>query len=315
MWVYLSRRLLHSIWVLVVILVGAFLVIRLIPGDPVVQILGIQATPETIAQVTEELGLDQSLPEQFVDFVGRALQGDLGESYVKRESVRTIILNRILPTVYLLVYSTAIALLLAIPLGALSAIYHNRPVDQLIRLGSMVTFAMPQFWLGLMLILLFSILLGVFPSGGYGSDPWSIITSLTLPSLTIGLYLAPQLMRTLRSSLIEQLGSEYIEAARSLGFSEARVIGKYAVRNSLVPLVSVLSINIGFLISGTVIVEVVFQLPGLGALLVQSVLNRDFPVIQALVIVFGVMVIGVNILADLAYAVVDPRIRQGVAAT
>ena len=315
MWIYLRRRLLHSSWVLIAILIGAFLVIRLIPGDPVVKMLGIQATPETIATVTAELGLDKPIPQQFIGFVSRAARGDLGDSFVKRAPVREIIFDRVMATLYLLLYSTVVALLIAIPLGAVSAIHANRPIDQVVRLVSMVTFAMPQFWLGLMLILVLSINLGWFPSGGYQTGALSIIKSLTLPSLTIGLFLAPQLMRTLRSSLMEQLESEYIVAARSFGFSEARIVGRYAMRNALVPLISVLSINIGFLISGTVIVEVVFQLPGLGALLVQSVLNRDFPVIQGLVIVFGAMVIAVNILADLSYAVIDPRIRQGASAT
>ena len=316
MWIYLRRRLLHSSWVLIAILIGAFLVIRLIPGDPVIQMLGIQATPETIASVTADLGLDKPIPQQFVGFVSRAMRGDLGDSFVKRAPVREIIFDRVVPTLYLLLYSTVLALLIAIPLGALSAVHANRPIDQVVRIVSMVTFAMPQFWLGLMLILVLSINLGWFPSGGYQTNSaLSVFQSLTLPSLTIGLFLAPQLMRTLRSSLMEQLESEYIVAARSFGFSEGRIVGRYAMRNALVPLISVLSINIGFLISGTVIVEVVFQLPGLGALLVQSVLNRDFPVIQGLVIVFGAMVIAVNILADLAYAVIDPRIRQGASAT
>lgn len=314
MWGFLGRRLLHSLWVLAAIFVAAFLVIRLIPGDPVVQMLGIQATPETIAEVERDLGLDKSIPEQLVQFVGNAFQGDLGTSIIKRAPVRDVVFDRFLPSIYLLVFSTLIALVIALPLGALSAIYRNRVPDQLVRLSSMITFAMPQFWLGLMLILVLAIRLDLFPSGGYGDGPLDILYHLTLPSLTIGLFLAPQLMRTLRSSLIEALDSDYIESARSRGFSETRIVGKLAMRNSLVPLISVLSINIGFLISGTVIVEVVFQLPGLGALLVQSVLNRDFTVIQGLVLVFGTMVIVVNILADLAYSLVDPRIKAGVAA-
>jgi peptide/nickel transport system permease protein len=312
MWGYLGRRLLHSIWVLVVVVVAAFLVIRLIPGDPVVQMLGIQASEENIAAVEEDLGLDRPIPAQLAQFVGRAITGDLGTSIVKRAPVREVVFDRLPPTVYLLVYSTVIALAIAVPLGALSAVRRNRLPDHAIRLGSMVTFAMPQFWLGLMLILIFAVHLDLFPSGGYESGFLGVIHSLTLPSLTIALFLAPQLMRTLRSSLIEAIDSDYVEAARARGFSERRVVGKLAMRNALVPLISVLSINIGFLISGTVIVEAVFQLPGLGALLVQSVLTRDYPVIQGLVIVFGVMVIVVNILADLAYGVTDPRVRAAV---
>ena len=313
MWRFLGRRLLHSVWVLAAIFVAAFLVIRLIPGDPVIQMLGIQATEETIAEVEADLGLDKPIPQQLAQFVGNAFQGDLGDSIIKRAPVRDIVFDRLPATIYLLLLSTSIALVISIPLGAFSAIYRNRVPDQIVRLSSMVTFAMPQFWLGLMLILLFAIRIDLLPSGGYGEGFTDTLLHLVLPSVTIGLYLAPQLMRTLRSSLIEALDSDYIESARSRGFSEARVVGKQAMRNALVPLISVLSINIGFLISGTVIVEVVFQLPGLGALLVQSVLTRDFTVIQGLVLVFGTMVIIVNILADLAYAVVDPRIKAGVA--
>ena len=314
MWGFLGRRLLHSVWVLAAIIIVSFLVIRLIPGDPVVQMLGLQATPENIAAVNEDLGLDLPMGQQIVQFVERAFQGDLGSSIIKRAPVNDIVFDRLLPSVYLLLYATILALIISVPLGALSAIYRNRVPDQIARLTSMVTFAMPQFWLGLMLILLFAIQLDVLPSGGYGEGFGGILLHLTLPALTIGLYLAPQLMRTLRSSLIEAIDSDYVEAARSRGYRESRVVGKLAMRNALVPLISVLSINIGFLISGTVIVEVVFQVPGLGALLVQSVLNRDYPVIQGLILVFGAMVILVNILADAAYAVVDPRVRAGMAA-
>ena len=313
MWGFLGRRLLHSVWVLAAIIIVSFLVIRLIPGDPVVQMLGLQATPENIAAVNKDLGLDLPMGQQIVSFVERAFQGDLGSSIIKRAPVNDIVFDRLLPSVYLLLYATVLALIVSVPLGALSAIYRNRVPDQIARLTSMVTFAMPQFWLGLMLILLFAIQLDVLPSGGYGEGFGGILLHLTLPALTIGLYLAPQLMRTLRSSLIEAIDSDYVEAARSRGFRESRVVGKLAMRNALVPLISVLSINIGFLISGTVIVEVVFQVPGLGALLVQSVLNRDYPVIQGLILVFGAMVILVNILADAAYAVVDPRVRAGMA--
>jgi len=314
MWGFLGRRLLHSIWVLAAIIVVSFLVIRLIPGDPVVQMLGLQATPENIAAVNEDLGLDLPMGQQITSFVQRAFQGDLGTSIIKRAPLNAMLFASLLPPVYLLLYATSLALIISVPLGALSAIYRNRVPDQIVRLTSMVSFAMPQFWLGLMLILLFAIQLDVLPSGGYGEGFGGILLHLTLPALTIGLYLAPQLMRTLRSSLIEAIDSDYVEAARSRGYRESRVVGKLAMRNALVPLISVLSINIGFLISGTVIVEVVFQVPGLGALLVQSVLNRDYPVIQGLILVFGAMVILVNILADAAYAVVDPRVRAGMAA-
>lgn len=308
---YFTRRILHSVWVLAAVLVAAFLVIRLIPGDPVVQMLGIQATDENVQRLQEDLALDRPIVSQFTHFVSRAVQGDFGDSIVKRAPVSDVIADRFAPSVYLLLLATGLALVLAVPLAAVSAAYRNRIPDQIIRLVSMVTFAMPQFWLGLMLILLLAIKVDVFPSGGYGDGVGGVLHHLALPACTIGLYLFPLLMRTLRSSLIESLESDYIEAARSRGFTEWRLIGRLAMRNALAPLVSVLSINVGFLISGTVIVEAVFGIPGMGALLVQSVLTRDFPMIQGLVVVFGVMVITVNILADAAYLVIDPRVRVG----
>ena len=306
---YLGRRLLHSIPVLLLVLLVSFLLIRLIPGDPVQLMLGINATPENVANLEEKLGLDSSLGQQLITFLERAPRLDFGTSIVKRDDVRSVISGRILPSVYLIVLSVLVALVLAFPLGILSAVKRNRLPDHSVRTLTMVAFAMPTFWLGLMLILLFSLKLGVLPSAGYGEGFVGILRSLALPAITLGLSLAPLLMRTLRSSLIEALAMEYTEAARARGFSSLRVVGKHALRNSLIPLITVLSINVGFLISGTVVVENVFQIPGLGSLLVQSVLNRDYPVVQALVVIFGVAVIVINLLADLTYAIVDPRVR------
>ena len=306
---YLGRRILRSIPVLLLVLLVSFLLIRLIPGDPVKLMLGINATPENIANLEEKLGLGSSLGQQLVTFLERAPSLDFGTSIVKRDDVRSVVSSRILPSVYLIVLSVLVALVLAFPLGILSAVKRNRPPDHAVRLLTMVAFAMPTFWLGLMLILLFSLKLGVLPSSGYGEGFVGILRSLALPAISLGLYLAPMLLRTLRSSLIESLAMEYTEAARARGFSPARVVGKHALRNSLIPLITVLSINVGFLISGTVVVENVFQIPGLGALLVQSVLTRDYPVIQGLILIFGVAVIVINLLADLTYALVDPRVR------
>jgi peptide/nickel transport system permease protein len=201
-------------------------------------------------------------------------------------------------------------MLISLPLGISSAVRKNRPVDHVIRLVSMIAFAMPSFWLGILLLLFFGLRLGWLPVSGYdGSSIGGVLTSLALPALTLGLHFAPPLTRTLRASLIASLESEYVEALRSRGFTEQRVVGKHALRNSLIPYVTVLSISVGFLVSGSVVVENVFQIPGLGSLLVQSVLSRDYPVIQALVLFFGVIVIDINLLADMVYFVIDPRIR------
>jgi peptide/nickel transport system permease protein len=309
---YLGKRLVYSIPVLLGVLIVSFLVIRLIPGDPVRLMLGINATPENVARIEEDLGLDEPILGQLRTFFVNSFTLDFGDSIVKQAAVRDVIGDRILPTVYLILTSVFVALVLALPLGILSAAKRNRSADHVVRLVTMITFAMPSFWLGLMLALLISLQLDLLPVSGYGEGAVGILRSLTLPSLTLGLFLAPMLIRTLRASLIEAMQTEYVEAARARGFSGTRVIGKHALRNSLIPLITVLSINVGFLISGTVVVENVFQIPGLGSLLVESVLTRDYPIIQSLVLVFGVMVIVINILSDLAYSLVDPRIRVEV---
>ena len=308
---YIARRVLLSIPVLLGVLVVAFVLIRLIPGDPVQLMLGINATPERIAQVKENLGLDQSVGGQFVSFAKGAMTFDFGDSIVRGTSVRSLIGSRVAPSLYLIFGAVVVAILLAVPLGILSAVRRNKAADHGVRLVSIVAFAMPTFWLGLMLALLFGLKLDVLPVSGYGEGLADAFSSLILPWLTLGLYLAPMLLRTLRASLIETLDSEFVEAAHARGLSPARVIGSHALRLSLIPLITVLSINVGFLISGTVVVENVFQIPGLGSLLVQSVLSRDYPVIQGCVFVFGVMVIVLNLVADVTYSFVDPRVRLG----
>jgi len=199
--------------------------------------------------------------------------------------------------------------LLALPLGIASALWRNRLPDHLIRLLTLVTFAMPPFWLGLILVRKFSLDLGWFPVSGYGNGFVGHVHSLTLPSLTIGLFLASMLTRSLRASLIDIFATEYVEAARARGASETRVILKHSLRNGLIAAVTVLAVNLGFLIGGAVVVEKVFDVPGLGQLLVDSIFTRDFPVIQGLTLVFGLIVVLLNLFSDLAYAAIDPRVR------
>ncbi len=306
---YVGKRILLSIPVLIGVLVVSFLIIRLIPGDPVQLMLGINATPEAVARVEADLGLDQSLGQQLIAFATGAITLDFGDSIIRRTSVRELILDRVAPSLYLIAGSVLVAVLLAVPLGVLSAVRRNKPADHATRLVSMVAFAMPTFWLGLMLALLFGLEWDLLPVSGYKDGIIGVAESLVLPWITLGLYLAPMLLRTLRTTMIETLGSEYIEAAHARGLAPRRVIGVHALRPSLIPLITVLSINVGFLISGTVVVENVFQIPGLGSLLVQSVLSRDYPVIQGLVFVFGLMVIVINLVADVVYSLLDPRVR------
>ena len=306
---YLGRRILRSIPVLLLVLLVSFLLIRLIPGDPVKLMLGINATPENIANLEEKLGLGSSLGQQLVTFLERAPSLDFGTSIVKRDDVRSVVSSRILPSVYLIVLSVLVALVLAFPLGILSAVKRNRPPDHAVRLLTMVAFAMPTFWLGLMLILLLSLKLGVLPSSGYGEGFVGILRSLALPAISLGLYLAPMLLRTLRSSLIESLAMEYTEAARARGFSPARVVGKHALRNSLIPLVTGLGNAISLILAGSFLIERVFNIDGMGYLGYTAILQRDYPVALGILVIGSLLMLVGNILSDIIYALVDPRIR------
>jgi peptide/nickel transport system permease protein len=272
--------------------------------------LGYNATPDSLRILREQLGLDRPVTQQFWDFFRGIAVGDFGESILKKEAVRTVVAERSIVSLVLLGYAVVIALLVSLPIAIVSALKRNRWPDHVLRLVSMVTFAMPSFWLGLLLALWFGLNLGWFPVGGYKDvHIFSVIHTLTLPAATVGLYLAPLLARSLRSSLIEELDKDYVDAARARGFRESRVIGKHVLRNSLISTVTVLSLNVGYLLSGTVIVENVFAIPGLGTLIVDAVMQRDYPLIQALTLFFGIAVIATNLLADLTYAALDPRIR------
>ena len=306
---YLARRAMHAVLVLFIVTLVAFLLIHLVPGDPVRIVLGAHAPPSAVAQVRHQLGLDRSLASQFASFLEGLPRGDLGTSISLQRPVRDIIGPRIAPSIFLLVYGTIISLLVAVPLGVFSALYRNRPADHTIRVVATVGLAMPSFWFGLLLVEVFSLHLGLLPVSGYGSGFVGHLESLTLPAITVGIYLAPLIIRTLRSSLIETLSADFVTAARARGFRETRVVGKHALRNALIATITILAINIGYLISGSVVIENVFAIPGLGSLLVSSIEMRDFPTISGLTLLFGVLVILVNLVADLSYAIVDPRIR------
>ena len=287
----------------------SFILIHLVPGDPIRIMVGGKAPEAVVKNIDHQLGLDRPLPSQYVTFVGHAARGDLGESIVLRRPVSSVVGERIGPSLFLLGYGTLIGILLAVPLGIASARWRNRLPDHLTRLLTLVAFAMPPFWLGLILVRKFSLDLGWFPVSGYGTGFLGHLYHLTLPALTIGLFLASMLIRSLRASLIDIFGTEYIEAVRARGASEARVVLKHSLRNALTSTITVLTVNLGFLIGGAVIVEKVFDIPGMGQLLVDSIFTRDFPVIQGLTLVFGVLVVLLNLTADLAYAAIDPRVR------
>jgi peptide/nickel transport system permease protein len=306
---YILRRIVQAIPVLIGITLASFLLIHLVPGDPARIILGARATPQAIADLNHELGLDRSLLAQYASFVGGAVHLDFGDSIKQNTAIGPLLGSRIGVTLFLLIYAVIISIVVAVPLAIVSALRRNRPADHAIRLFSMVTFAMPSFLLGLLLILFFSLKLGWLPTAGYGDTFPEHVKSLTLPAITVGLYLAPILLRTLRVGIIETLGTEFVEAARARGLSERRVVLKHVLRNSLISTVTVLGLNVGFLLSGLVIIENVFALPGMGSELVNAILARDYPMVQALTLIFGVAVVMINLLTDLLYAQLDPRVR------
>jgi ABC-type dipeptide/oligopeptide/nickel transport system permease component len=308
---YIGLRLVQTVPVLFGITLIAFLSIHLVPGDPIRIMTNGRISDAAIAEVYHQLGMDQPLLIQYVWFVGHALVGDLGTSIIQKAPVAKIVGERLLPSVFLLSYSAVLSVVLAVPLAILAAQKRNRPIDHLIRIGGTISFAMPSFWLGLLLILFFGLDLKWFPVSGYGEGFLAHLHHLFLPALTIALFLAPLLIQSLRASMLEVLTAEYIEVARAKGLGERRILLKYVLRSALIPVVTILAVNIGWLVSGSVIVESVFSIAGLGSLLVQAVSTRDYPVIQGLTIVFSLLVIGVNLLADLAYAMIDRRVREG----
>jgi peptide/nickel transport system permease protein len=307
---YVLGRLLQALLTLIVISTIAFALTRLIPGEPARLILGpAHANAAGLAALRHELGLDKPLLTQYGDFMLGAVQLHFGESIHYRQPVSSVLAPNLWPTLWLVLYATVLSVVMVIPLALMAATHRNRVADHAIRFASTVGYAAPAFLIGLVLILVFGVGLEWLPVEGYGSGVGGHLRSLTLPALTIALSFAPFLLRTLRSGLLDTLGQEFIEAARARGLSARRVLMKHTMRNSMLPTLTLLGLSLGALLSANVIVENVFAIPGLGTLLVTSVDQRDYPVIQALVILFAAAVVISNLITDLLYVVVDPRIR------
>jgi peptide/nickel transport system permease protein len=309
---YVVRRVLALVPIAFGVSILVFLLVHLIPGDPARTILGNKATPEKIALLHHEWGLDQSLPVQYVKFMGRLVQGDLGTSLFYDVGAGGLVMQRLPVTLWLIGMGGLLAILMAVPLAALAATRRDRLPDHLVRTLPLVGLGFPAFWLGIMLLLLFALHLGrLFPVGGYGEGFAGHLHSMLLPALTVALGLAPILIRSLRAALLEVLESDYITTARAKGLTERRVLARHGLRNALVSTVAVLGVNIAFLVSNTVIVEQVFDLPGIGQLLINSINQRDFPVVQAVTLAVAVLVVIVYLLTDVVHALLDPRVRFG----
>jgi peptide/nickel transport system permease protein len=309
--VYLIRRLALAVVVLFGLLVATFFIIHLVPGDPVQLVLGVHATPQAEASVRHQLFLDQPLLTQFWLYVSHTVQGHFGEAFSLNASVASVIGQRLGPSAALISYAFIVALVVGVPLAIVAALRPNGLLDNTLRLGTTFVFAMPAFWLGLMLALIFGLELGWFPVSGYEGGIGGLFKTLTLPALTLGLPLATIVVRTLRSSLLDVLQSDYIDAARSRGLRELRVVTRHALRNALMNTLTILSVNVGFIIGLSLVVEQVFQIPGLGSLLFNAVEKRDYQLVQTLALLAGTAVVLASLLADVTQAALDPRIRLG----
>jgi peptide/nickel transport system permease protein len=306
---YVLRRLVSLLPVLFGISFIVFFMIHLVPGDPARTLLGVHATPEGIAALHEEFGLDEPLWKQYLNFLGRLGHFDLGQSFYYSGKVSQLVLERLPATLWLLVAATVLALLISVPLAVLAASRRGGWADQVIRAVPLIGLGMPSFWLGIMLILLFSLKVRLFPVSGFGTTTVEHLHSIVLPGTTVALALTPILIRSLRTSMIAVLDSDYVVTARAKGLGHRRVILSHTLRNAAVSSVTVLGVNIAYLVGSTLVIERVFALPGVGTLMLEAILNRDFAVVQGVTLVFAVLVVLVNLLTDLAHAALDPRVE------
>lgn len=305
MWQYAVRRILQVIPITFGILTLIFALIHMIPGDPAVQIAGENARAEDIRRVRAALGLDQPLHIQYVDYLKNLARGDLGTSFRTGNRVSREIMTRYPATLQLAFGAMLIALLISFPLGIISAVFRNSWVDNTARVFALIGVSMPNFWLGPLLIIAFALPpLAIFPVSGRGG-----FLSLVLPSLTMGVSLAAILTRMVRVSLVEELSQLYVTTARAKGASQSRTIFRHGLRNALIPVITVVGLQFGSLLTGAIITEQIFSWPGLGRLLIQSITARDYPQVQASILVIALTYILINLITDLVYAFVDPRIQ------
>ena len=309
---FLVKRLLHTVVVLFGVLVVVFALLQLVPGDPVRVALGTRFTQESYDVLREASGLDRPLLVQFFAYVGNALTGNLGVSFRSGEPVTLILLDRLPATVSLGLAGITIALLIAFLLGTWAALRRGSAADGGIRAVSQFGVSIPDFWLGLLLIIVFSTMLGLLPPSGYvpfAEDPWGWLQRVILPGLAVGVVSGSIMTRYVRSAVLDVVGSNYVRTARSKGLPRRTVIGRHVMRNSLVPILTVAGVQAATMLGGLIVIEVVFAWPGLGRLVFDAVASRDYPVVQGTVLLIALIFLLINLLVDILYAVVDPRIR------
>ncbi len=306
------RRLLSAIPVLFIVSLISFGLMRLIPGDPAAAIAGIAATPAQIEQLRRDLGLDEPLLMQLLHYYQGLLQGDFGKSLLLGKGVLAATMERLPVTIGLSLYALVLTLLIGVTSGIIAALRQNTWVDQVAMMIAMLGISIPGFFLGLLMIIFFAVQLGWLPSGGYvpfSQDPIGWLRSTTMPAISLALLQAGLLARITRSGMLEVLRQDYVRTARAKGLPERQVILKHALANALIPIVTVVGIIISLLLSGAVVTEALFSLPGMGQLLTQAVLSRDYPMVQGGLLLVTTFLVLVNILVDVLYALIDPRVR------
>ncbi len=311
---YIVRRFVSLFIILLLVSFLTFCLLQVIPGDPAQLILGIEASPEALESLRAQLGLDKPWPLRYASWLLGMLRGDFGVSIRLERPVFSLIVERLPVTLSLAFMAMLIALLIALPAGILSAIKWNSPLDYFLLFFTQLGIAIPSFWVGIILILIFSLYLRLFPTGGFvswGENPLESFRSLILPSLSLGLVTAAFLTRMLRSSMLEVLSQTYITMARAKGLTSSQVILRHALKNALIPVTTLAGIQFSFLMGGSIVIEQVFALPGLGRLLLSAVYTRDIPLIQGLVMFMTAVVVVNNFIVDVLYAYLDPRIRLG----
>lgn len=313
---YLVQRLLSLVGVLFGVSIVVFLALHLAPGDPAQLLLGPLARPDDLARLRQELGLDESLPVQYLKWIGHALQGDFGRSIASHRPVLTEVIERFQATALLAGASLALAVLVGLAVGVFSAVRRGQWVDRLAMVIALVSMSMPSFWLGMILIITFSLTLGWLPGTGMSSPrgdggPLDVLTHLILPALTLAAVPTAIVSRLTRASVLDVIAQEFVRTGRGKGLSEGQLITRHVLPNALVGVATIVGIEAGYLLAGAVLVETVFAWPGLGALLVTSILKRDFPLVQGGVMLIALVYVVVNLVTDLAYAYLDPRIRYG----
>jgi len=300
---YILRRLFQSVFVLLGVSVVVFLLLRLTPGDPARVMLPEGAPEQEIAEVRRLLGLDRPLVEQYAIFLHGAVRGDLGQSIMQRRPALPMVLDRLPATFQLTLVAFVIALAVAIPVGVISAVWRDSVWDHCVSTLALLGQSMPVFWLGIMLIMIFAVQFRLLPTSGYG------LTQIVLPAVSLGAYLMALASRLVRSGMLETFGEDYVRTARSKGISETRAIFHHAFRNTLIPLVTVVGLQFGSLLGGAVVTETVFSWPGVGTLAMTAILQRDYPVVQAVVLTVSACFVLINLAVDILYAYIDPRVR------